>query len=55
MVSLGQSLAAHSIARPNERFSGEFGTVMEIFLTSRNATAAANAAQVVCIQAGICQ
>lgn len=47
------SLAHGAVA--NERFSGEFGTVMEIFLTSRNATAAANAAQVVCIQAGICQ
>ncbi len=47
------SLAHGAVA--NERFSGEFGTVMEIFLGSRNATAASNAAQVVCVQAGICQ
>jgi glucose/mannose transport system substrate-binding protein len=37
----------------NERFSGEFGTVMEIFLISRDPVAAANAAQAIAGQAGI--
>ncbi|MCD4686596.1 MAG: ABC transporter substrate-binding protein [Anaerolineae bacterium] len=37
----------------NERFSGEFGTVMEIYLISRDPMAAANAAQAIAGQAGI--
>jgi glucose/mannose transport system substrate-binding protein len=37
----------------NERFSGEFGTVMEIFLISRDPFAAANAAEAIALQAGI--
>lgn len=47
------SLAHGAVA--NEAFSGEFPTVMELFLGSRNATAAGNASEVVCIQSGICQ
>ncbi|HML20412.1 MAG TPA: ABC transporter substrate-binding protein [Aggregatilinea sp.] len=39
----------------NESFMGEFPTVMELFLGARNSQAAANASQVVCIQARICQ
>lgn len=45
---------AHGAVAP-ERFSSEFGTVMEIFLNSRSAEAAANAAQAVANQAGIGQ
>ncbi|MBO8142306.1 MAG: carbohydrate ABC transporter substrate-binding protein [Firmicutes bacterium] len=37
----------------NERFMNDFATVMEIFLSSRNAVAASNAAQAVAAQAGI--
>jgi glucose/mannose transport system substrate-binding protein len=37
----------------NERFMNDFATVMEIFLSSRNAEATANAAQALAIQAGI--
>ena len=37
----------------NERFMNDFATVMEIFLQSCNAQAAANAAQAVAIQSGI--
>lgn len=37
----------------NERFMNDFATVMEIFLSSRNPQAAAQAAQAVAIQAGI--
>ncbi|MGE5554379.1 MAG: ABC transporter substrate-binding protein [Betaproteobacteria bacterium] len=37
----------------NERFMNDFATVMEIFLSTRNAEAAANAAQALAIQAGI--
>ena len=47
------SLAHGAVA--NERFTGEFPTVMELFLGARNPTAASNASQVVCIQSGICQ
>jgi len=43
---------AHGAAGP-ERFTSEFGTIMEIFLTTGNSQAAANAAQTVAIQAGI--
>jgi glucose/mannose transport system substrate-binding protein len=42
----------HGAAAP-ERFTSEFGTIMEIFLASRNSQAAANAAQTIAIQAGI--
>ncbi len=37
----------------NERFMNDFATVMEIFLSSRDAVAASNAAQAVAVQAGI--
>lgn len=37
----------------NERFSGEFGTAMEIFLISRDAFSAASATSVLAAQAGI--
>lgn len=37
----------------NERFMNDFATVMEIFLSTRNPQAAANAAQAIAIQAGI--
>src|SRR5690606_7622420 len=37
----------------NERFLNDFATVMEIFLSSRDPQAAANAAEAVAIQAGI--
>lgn len=47
------SLAHGAVA--NESFTGEFPTVMELFLGARNSEAAANASQVVCIQARICQ
>ena len=43
---------AHGAVAP-ESFGSEFGTVMEIFLNSRNGAAAANAAQAVANQAGI--
>ncbi len=43
---------AHGAVAP-ESFSSEFATVMEIFLNSRNASAAANAAQAIANQAGI--
>ncbi len=43
---------AHGVVA-NERFMNDFATVMEIFLSSRNPEAAANAAQAVAIQAGI--
>jgi glucose/mannose transport system substrate-binding protein len=43
---------AHGVVA-NERFMNDFATVMEIFLQSRNAQAAANAAQAVAIQSGI--
>ncbi|MGE5507347.1 MAG: ABC transporter substrate-binding protein [Chitinophagales bacterium] len=39
----------------NERFMNDFATVMEIFLSTRNAEATANAAQALAIQAGIAQ
>lgn len=45
------SLAHGAVA--NERFSNDFATVMEIFLTSRDPQAAANAVQAVATQAGI--
>jgi len=38
----------------NERFMSDFNTVMEIFLTSRSAEAAASAMAAVCIQANAC-
>lgn len=43
----------HGVAA-NENFVGNFGQVMEIFLASRDATAAATAMSVVCIQSGAC-
>ncbi|MGE5571671.1 MAG: ABC transporter substrate-binding protein [Bacteroidota bacterium] len=43
---------AHGVVA-NERFMNDFATVMEIFLSSRNPEAAANAAQAIAIQAGI--
>lgn len=43
---------AHGVVA-NERFMNDFATVMDIFLASKNAEAAANAAQAVAIQAGI--
>jgi glucose/mannose transport system substrate-binding protein len=42
----------HGAAAP-ERFTSEFGTIMEIYLSTRNSQAAANAAQTIAIQAGI--
>jgi glucose/mannose transport system substrate-binding protein len=38
----------------NERFMGDFGQVMEIFLASRSADAAANAMQAICTTSGAC-
>lgn len=43
---------AHGVVA-NERFMNDFATVMEIFLSTRDARAAANAAQAVAAQAGI--
>ena len=43
---------AHGVVA-NERFMNDFATVMDIFLASKDAEAAANAAQAVAIQAGI--
>jgi len=43
---------AHGVTA-NERFMNDFATVMDIFLASKDAEAAANAAQAVAIQAGI--
>jgi len=43
---------AHGVVA-NERFMNDFATVMDIFLASKNAQAAANAAQAVAIQSGI--
>ncbi len=43
---------AHGVVA-NERFMNDFATVMDIFLASKNAEAAANAAEAVAIQAGI--
>ncbi len=43
---------AHGVVA-NERFMNDFATVMEIFLSSRNATAAGNAAQAIWAQAGL--
>lgn len=37
----------------NERFVNDFATVMDIFLSSRDAQAAANAAQAIAIQSGV--
>ena len=44
---------AHGTAA-NERFMGEFNQVMEIYLASGSAEAAASAMAVVCIQSGAC-
>lgn len=44
---------AHGAAA-NERFTGDFGQVMEIFLASRSGEAAASAMEAVCIQSGAC-
>jgi glucose/mannose transport system substrate-binding protein len=38
----------------NERFSGDFGQVMTIYLESRSAEAAASAMLAVCVQSGAC-
>ncbi len=43
---------AHGVVA-NERFMNDFATVMDIFLASKNAEAAANAAEAVAIQSGI--
>jgi glucose/mannose transport system substrate-binding protein len=43
----------HGVAA-NENFTGNFGQVMEIFLASRDAAAAATAMSVVCAQSGAC-
>lgn len=43
----------HGVAA-NERFMGDFNTVMEVFLTSRSSTAAANAMAVICATSGAC-
>ncbi len=43
---------AHGVVA-NERFMNDFATVMDIFLASKDAQAAANAAQAVAIQAGL--
>lgn len=43
----------HGVAA-NENFMGNFGQVMEIFLASRSASAAATAMAVVCAQSGAC-
>ncbi|NLK08219.1 MAG: carbohydrate ABC transporter substrate-binding protein [Firmicutes bacterium] len=43
---------AHGVVA-NERFMNDFATVMDIFLASKDANAAANAAQAVAIQAGL--
>ncbi len=45
------SLAHGAVA--NERFLNDFATVMEIFLSSRSAEAAANAAEAVAVQSGV--
>jgi glucose/mannose transport system substrate-binding protein len=39
----------------NERFMGDFGTVMEVFLASRSSAAAASAFAAVCATSGACQ
>lgn len=44
---------AHGVAA-NERFMGDFNTVMQIYLASGDAQATANAMAAVCIQAGAC-
>jgi glucose/mannose transport system substrate-binding protein len=44
---------AHGTAA-NERFMGDFSTVMEVFLASRSAEAAASAMAAVCIQSQAC-
>lgn len=38
----------------NERFMGDFNQVIEIYLASGNATAAATAMSVICVQSGAC-
>ncbi len=43
---------AHGVVA-NERFMNDFATVMDIFLASKNAEAASNAAEAVAIQSGI--
>ena len=43
---------AHGVVA-NERFMNDFATVMEIFLQTGNAEAAANAAEAVAIQSGV--
>ncbi|MFP4323663.1 MAG: ABC transporter substrate-binding protein [Anaerolineales bacterium] len=45
---------AHGTAA-NERFMGEFGQIMEIYLASGSAEAAASAMEVVCVQSGACE
>jgi glucose/mannose transport system substrate-binding protein len=44
---------AHGVAA-NERFMGDFNTVMEVFLASRSGAAAANAMAAVCSTSGAC-
>lgn len=41
-------------AAANERFMGDFNQVMEIYLASRSASAAANAMAAICLQSGAC-
>ncbi|MBL8163529.1 MAG: carbohydrate ABC transporter substrate-binding protein [Anaerolineae bacterium] len=43
----------HGVAA-NERFMGDFNTVMEVFVASRSAEASANAMAAVCITSGAC-
>lgn len=43
----------HGVAA-NERFMGDFNTVMEVFVASRSAEAAANAMAAVCVTSGAC-
>jgi hypothetical protein len=38
----------------NERFMGDFNQVLDIYIQSRSAAAAAAAMQSVCLQAGAC-
>jgi glucose/mannose transport system substrate-binding protein len=44
---------AHGTAA-NERFMGDFNTVMEVFLASRSSAAAASAMSAVCVTSGAC-
>jgi aspartate/methionine/tyrosine aminotransferase len=41
-------------AAANERFMGDFNQVMEIYLSSGSAEAAASAMAAICLQSGAC-